>query len=168
MIVLAVPVLAGAMLLVVAGLEHVRAPHYLASAADTGIGVARVIAVVELLIGAPSGVAVLLGTAQLRWALVAQALSYLAFAVHLAWRKAHGDTSDCGCNRMGTQVGPGSIGRAVVIAVCTAAAVLVYPAASLPGGLGTVLLVIAAIVLAVLLYTLPAAVDGKAVPRSTP
>jgi hypothetical protein len=166
-ILLGVPVLAGALLLVVAGLEHIRAPHFLATAADTSIGVARVIAVVELLIGAPTIVAVVLGNAELRWAVAAQALIYLAFAVHLSWRKSRGDTSDCGCNKMGTQVGPGSIGRAVVIAICTVAAALVYPAASLPGGVGTVLLVVAAIVLAVLLYTLPAAVDGPAIPRST-
>ncbi|HEY2725301.1 MAG TPA: MauE/DoxX family redox-associated membrane protein [Pseudonocardiaceae bacterium] len=167
MIVLGVPVLAGAMLLVVAGLEHIRDPRSLSRAANTGMAMARVIAVVELLIGVPSVVAVLMGTTQLRWALAAQTLIYLAFAAHLWWRKRRGDTSDCGCNRMGTQVGPGSIARAGLIAVTTVAATLVYPAATLPGGAGAVLLVVAAVVLAVLLYTLPAAVDGRAMPGST-
>ncbi|MGH3873445.1 MAG: MauE/DoxX family redox-associated membrane protein [Pseudonocardiaceae bacterium] len=162
MIVLAVPVLAGAMLLVVAGLEHVRAPEFLARAAGTGIGTARAIAVVEFVIGVPSAVAVIWGTRELRWALAAQCAIYLVFAAHLMWRRHQGDTSDCGCNRMGTQVGPGGIARAVVLAIATLAATALHPAVALPDGGGAVLLIACAVVLAVLLYTLPAAVDGRA------
>ena len=58
MILLAVPVLAGALLLVVAGLEHIRDPAELARAAGTGTVLARMIAIVELLIGVPSVAAV--------------------------------------------------------------------------------------------------------------
>lgn len=162
MILLGVPVLAGAFLLVEAGLEHLRAPRFLARAAGTGMAAARAIAVVELLIGGPSVIAVLFGIAELRWALAAQTAIYLAFATHLWWRHHRGDQSDCGCNRMGTQVGPGSIGRAAVLAIATFAATALYPAAAPPGGGVTVLLVGCALVLAVLLYTLPAAVDGHA------
>ncbi len=162
MILLGVPVLAGAFLLVEAGLEHLRTPRYLARAAGTSIATARVIAAVELVIGMPSVVAVIFGIAELRWALAAQTAIYLAFAAHLWWRHHRGDESDCGCNRMGTQVGPGSIGRAVVLAIATLAATALYPATSLPGGGITILLVACALVLAVLLYTLPAAVDGRA------
>lgn len=162
MIVLAVPVLAAAFLLVEAGLEHLRAPKFLARAAGTSLAMARVIATVELLIGVPAVVAVIFGPPYLRWALAAQAVLYLAFAAHLWWRHHRGDTSDCGCNRMGTQVGPGSIGRAVVLALATVAATAAYPAVTLPGGGLAVLLVLCALVLAVLLYTLPAAVDGRA------
>lgn len=162
MIVLAVPVLAGAFLLVEAGLEHLRAPKLLASAAGTGIAAARAIAVVELVIGVPSVVAVIWGISQLRWALAAQCLIYLAFAAHLMWRRHRGDTSDCGCNQMGAQVGPGGIARAVVLAIATLAATALYPAAALPDGGGAILLIACAVVLAVLLYTLPAAVDGRA------
>lgn len=163
MIVLGVPVLAAAFLLVEAGLEHLRAPKYLARAAGTGVAAARAIAVVELLIGVPSVVAVVFGIAELRWALAAQGAIYLAFAAHLWWRHHRGDQSDCGCNRMGTQVGPGSIARAVVLSIATLAATALYPAAALPGGGLAVLLVACALVLAVLLYTLPAAVDGRVV-----
>ncbi len=159
--VLGVPVLAGAMLLVVAGLEHVRAPKMLARAAGTGISAARAIAVVEFMIGVPSVAAVVWGISELRWALAAQCLIYLAFAGHLMWRRHRGDESDCGCNHMGTQVGPGGIARAIVLAITTLAATALYPAAALPGGGGAVLLIACAIVLAVLLYTLPAAVDGR-------
>ncbi|MGH3710636.1 MAG: hypothetical protein ACRDRQ_21585, partial [Pseudonocardiaceae bacterium] len=60
------------------------------------------------------------------------------------------------------QVGPGGIARAVVLALATLAATALYPAAALPGGGLAVLLVACAAVLAVLLYTLPAAVDGQA------
>lgn len=162
MIVLGVPVLAGAMLLVVAGLEHVRAPTMLARAAGTGIATARVIAVAEFAIGVPSMAAVVWGISELRWALAAQCLLYLAFAGHLMWRRHRGDESDCGCNHMGTQVGPGGIARAIVLAITTLVATALYPAAALPDGGGAVLLVACAIVLAVLLYTLPAAVDGRA------
>jgi hypothetical protein len=162
MILLGVPVLAGAFLLVEAGLEHIRAPKTLARAAGTGIAAARTIAVVEFVIGVPSVAAVVFGTAALRWALAAQAVMYLAFAAHLSWRRYRGDESDCGCNRMGTQVGPGGIARAVVLAIATFAATALYPAAALPGGGVAVLLVACAAVLAVLLYTLPAAVDGRA------
>ncbi len=162
MIVLGVPVLAGAMLLVVAGLEHVRAPQALARAAGTGIAAARAIAVVEFVIGVPSVAAVVWGTTELRWALAAQGVMYLAFAAHLLWRRHGGDESDCGCNRMGTQVGPGGIARAVVLAIATLAATALYPAAALPDGGGAILLVACAVVLAVLLYTLPTAVDGRA------
>jgi hypothetical protein len=63
---------------------------------------------------------------------------------------------------MGTQVGPGGISRAVLLAIATLAATALYPAAALPGGGVAVLLVGCALVLAVLLYTLPAAVDGRA------
>jgi hypothetical protein len=162
MILLGVPVLAGAFLLVEAGLEHLRTPRYLARAASTSVTAARVIAVAELVIGAPSVAAVICGIAELRWALAAQSAIYLAFAAHLWWRHRHGDQSDCGCNRMGTQVGPGSISRAVVLALATLVATALYPAAVLPGGGTTVLLVACALILAVLLYTLPAAVDGQA------
>lgn len=162
MIVLAVPVLAGAFLLVEAGLEHLRAPKLLAAAAGTGIAAARAIAVVELVIGVPSVVAVVWGISELRWALAAQCLIYLAFAAHLMWRRHRGDTSDCGCNQMGTQVGPGGIARAVVLAIATLAATALYPAAALPDGGAAILLIACAVVLAVLLYTLPAAVDRRA------
>ena len=160
--VLGVPVLAGAMLLVVAGLEHVRAPNLLASAAGTGITAARAIAVVEFVIGVPAVAAVVWGISELRWALAAQCLIYLVFAGHLMWRRHRGDESDCGCNHMGTQVGPGGIARAIVLAITTLAATAMYPASALPDGGGAVLLIACAIVLAVLLYTLPAAVDGRA------
>jgi hypothetical protein len=162
MIVLGVPVLAGAMLLIVAGLEHVRAPKLLARAAGTGIAAARAIAVVEFGIGVPSVVAVVWGFSELRWALAAQGVIYLVFAGHLMWRRHQGDESDCGCNRMGTQVGPGGIARAVVLAIATLAATALYPAAALPDGGAAILLIVCAAVLAVLLYTLPAAVDGRA------
>lgn len=166
MILLGVPVLAGALLLVVAGLEHLRDPVALARAADTGTGVARVIALVELLIGAPSVAAVLLGTPPLRWALVAQAVIYLVFAAHLLLRRRRGDQSDCGCNRMGTRVGPGSIARAWVLALVTFVAAALSPATMSPDGVGgVVLLIVGAAVLATLLYALPAAVDGQATPR---
>ncbi len=162
MIVLGVPVLAAAFLLVEAGLEHLRAPKLLAQAAGTGIAAARAIAVVEFVIGVPSVAAVVWGISELRWALAARGLIYLAFAGHLMWRRHRGDESDCGCNRMGTQVGPGGIARASGLALATLAAVALYPAAALPYVGVAVLLVICAIVLAVLLYTLPAAVDGRA------
>jgi hypothetical protein len=161
MILLVVPVLAGAFLLVEAGLEHLRAPKYLARAAGTSVTVARAIAATELVIGMPSVAAVVFGIAELRWALAAQAAMYLSFAAHLWWRHHQGDQSDCGCNRMGTQVGLGSIGRAVVLAIATLAATAWYPAAALPGGGIAILLVACALVLAMLLYTLPAAVDGR-------
>jgi hypothetical protein len=161
MIVLGVPVLAAAFLLVEAGLEHLRAPKFLAQAAGTGLAAARVIAVVELAIGVPSVAAVFFGTDELRWALAAQTAIYLAFAAHLWLRHHRGDESDCGCNRMGTQVGPGSIARAVGLSIATLAATAVYPAVALPGGGVAVLVVACALVMAVLLYTLPAAVDGR-------
>ncbi|MDQ3824591.1 MAG: hypothetical protein M3325_02185 [Actinomycetota bacterium] len=161
MIVLGVPVLAAAFLLVEAGLEHLRAPKFLARAAGTGIAAARAIAVVELAIGVPSVAAVVFGIAELRWALAAQTAIYLAFAAHLWWRHHRGDQSDCGCNRMGTQVGPGGIARAVVLSIATLAATALYPAVALPGGGIAVLVVACALVVAVLLYTLPAAVDGR-------
>jgi hypothetical protein len=162
MILLGVPVLAGAFLLAEAGLEHIRAPKALASAAGTPVAEARAIAAVEFVIGVPSVAAVVFGTAELRWALAAQTVMYGAFAAHLFWRRYRGDKSDCGCNRMGTQVGAGGIARAVVLAIATFAATALYPAAALPGGGVAVLLVACAVVLAVLLYTLPAAVDGRA------
>ncbi|MDQ2883797.1 MAG: hypothetical protein M3Y48_22240 [Actinomycetota bacterium] len=162
MILLGVPVLAGAFLLVEASLEHIRAPEILARAAGTGLVAARAIATVEFVIGVPSVVAVVFGTAELRWALAAQTLMYTAFAAHLSWRRCRRDESDCGCNRTGTQVGPGGIARAVVLAAATLAATTLYPAAALPGGGVAVLLVACAAVMAVLLYTLPAAVDGRA------
>jgi hypothetical protein len=162
MILLGVPVLAGAFLLVEAGLEHMRAPKFLARAAGTGVVAARVIAAVEFVIGVPSVAAVVFGTAELRWALAGQTVMYVAFAAHLSWRRYRGDESDCGCNRMGTQVGPGGIARAVLLAIATLVATARYPAATLPGGGVAILLVACAAVLAVLLYTLPAAVDGRA------
>jgi hypothetical protein len=161
MILLGVPVLAAAFLLVEAGLEHLRTPKYLARAAGTGVAAARAIAVAELLIGVPSVAAIFVGIAELRWALAAQTVIYLAFAAHLWWRHHRGDQSDCGCNRMGTQVGPGGIARAVVLSIATLAATALYPAVALPGGGVTVLVVACALVVAVLLYTLPAAVDGR-------
>jgi hypothetical protein len=149
-------------LLVVAGLEHVRDPAGLARAAGTGTRIARAIAVVELLIGVPSVVAVLVGTPPLRWALVAQAVIYLIFAVHLLWRRRRGDQSDCGCNRMSTRVGPGGIARALALALLTLAVSALHPGAVTPSGAGGVLLVlVGAAVLATLLYALPAAVDGR-------
>lgn len=164
MIALGVPVLAGALLLVVAGLEHVRDPKSLARAANTGITAARGIALVELLIGAPSVAAVLLGTFELRWALVTQGVLYLVFAVHLMLRRRRGDESDCGCNKMGTRVGPGGIARAWVLGALSLLAAALHPAtaASSGGADGVLLVVVAAVVLAVLLYALPAAVDGRA------
>jgi hypothetical protein len=161
MILLGVPVLAGAFLLVEAGLEHMRAPGMLARATGTSVATARAIAAVEFVIGVPSVAAVVFGTSELRWALAAQTAIYLIFAAHLGWRRYQGDTSDCGCNQMGAQVGPGGIARAVVLAIATLAATALHPAAALPGGGLAVLLVACAAVLAVLLYTLPAAVDGR-------
>src|SRR5262245_15281934 len=111
MILLGVPVLAGAFLLVEAGLEHLRTPRYLARAAGISVAKARVIAATELVVGLPSVAAVVFGFVELRWALAAQTAMYLAFAAHLWWRHHRGDQSDCGCNRLGTQVGPGSISR---------------------------------------------------------
>jgi hypothetical protein len=161
-ILLGVPVLAGALLLVVAGLEHMRDLAGLARAAGTAIPAARAIAVVELLIGAPSVAAVLVGAPPLRWALVAQAVLYLVFAGHLVWRRGRGDQSDCGCNRMSTRVGPGGIARAWALAILTLAVAALHPGTASPDGVGGVLLVIVgAAVLATLLYALPAAVDGR-------
>lgn len=164
MILLGVPVLAGALLLVVAGLEHLRDPTSLARAAETNLATARGIAVVELLIGLPSVAAVLLGMFELRWALAAQGLLYLAFAVHLMLRRRRGDESDCGCNKLGTRVGPGGIARAWALGALSLLAAAWHPmAAAVHGGAGgVVLVVVAAVVLAVLLYALPAAVDGPA------
>ena len=162
MILLGVPVLAGAFLLVEAGLEHMRAPKALARAARTGTVAARAIAAVEFVTGAPAVVAVVFGTTGLRWALAGQTAMYLAFAAHLSWRRYRGEESDCGCNRMGTQIGPGGIARAVLLAIATLAATFRYPADALPRGGFAVLLVACAAVLATLLYTLPAAVDGRA------
>jgi predicted ABC-type exoprotein transport system permease subunit len=156
MILLGVPVLAGAFLLVEAGLEHIRAPEMLARAAGTGLLAARAIATIEFVVGVPSVAAVVFGTAELRWALAAQTLMYAAFAAHLSWRRYHRDESDCGCNRMG------GIARAVVLAAATLAATTLYPAAALPGGGVAIALAACAAVMAVLLYTLPAAVDGHA------
>lgn len=168
MILLGVPVLAGALLLVVAGLEHLRDPKGVARAAGTGLLGARVIAILELLIGVPSIAAVLLGTPPLRWALVAQAVIYVAFAVHLLLRRRRGDQSDCGCTWMATRVGPGGITRAWALAFFTLAVAAMQPGATSPSGLGGVLLLgVGATVLAVLLYALPAAVDGPAVRRET-
>jgi hypothetical protein len=161
MILLGVPVLAGAFLLLEAGLEHLRAPRFLARAAGTGVMAARAIAAVEFVIGVLSVAAVVFGTTELRWALAAQTVMYAAFAAHLSWRRYRGDESGCGCNQMGTQVGPGGIARAVVLAIATLAATALYPAVALPGGGVAIALVACAAVLAVLLYTLPAAVDGR-------
>lgn len=162
MILLAVPVLAGALLLVVAGLEHIRDPAQLARAAGTGPVLARLIAIAELLIGVPSVAAVVLGVPPLRWALAAQVVIYVAFAAHLLLRRYRGDESDCGCNRMGTRVGPGGIARAWGLAALTLAAVVLYPGAASPRGPGSAVLVsVGAVVVAVLLYALPAAVDGR-------
>ncbi|MGH3868620.1 MAG: MauE/DoxX family redox-associated membrane protein [Pseudonocardiaceae bacterium] len=161
MILLGVPVLAGAFLLLEAGLEHLRAPRFLARAAGTGVVAARAIAAVEFVIGVLSVAAVVFGTTELRWALAAQTVMYAAFAAHLSWRRYRGDESGCGCNPMGTQVGPGGIARAVVLAIATLAATALYPAVALPGGGIAIALVACAAVLAVLLYTLPAAVDGR-------
>ncbi|MEO7196221.1 MAG: MauE/DoxX family redox-associated membrane protein [Pseudonocardiaceae bacterium] len=166
-----VPALAGAFLLVEAGLEHLRAPWVLARAAGTGLLAARGIAAAEFVIGVPAVVAVLLGTAQLRWALAGQAALYVAFAIHLAWRRHRGERSDCGCNRLGAAVGPAGIARAGLLALATLAATARYPAATLaatarypaaalPGGGVAIMLIGCAAVLAVLLYTLPAALDG--------
>lgn len=169
MIVLGAPVLAGAILLIVAGLEHVRDPKALAQAAGTGTVVARMIAGVELLIGVPAAAALVLGDSELHWALAAQTLVYLAFAVHLMLRRYRGDESDCGCNRLATRVGPGSISRAWGLATLSLVAALVHPAAALPSGVaGIILMVLAALVIAALLYALPAAVDGPAKPRRNP
>lgn len=77
MILLGVPVLAGAFLLVEAGLEHIRAPKALARAAGTGMAAARAIAAVEFLVGVPSAAAVVFGTAELRWALATQTVMYI-------------------------------------------------------------------------------------------
>ena len=168
MILLAVPVLAGALLLVVAGLEHLRDPAELARAAGTGTVVARLIAVVELLIGVPSMAAVLVSVPPLRWVLLAQAVIYVAFAAHLLLRRRRGDESDCGCNRMGTRVGPGGIARAWGLAALTLAASVLYPGVASPSGAGGLLLVIlGAVVMATLLYALPAAVDGPSVQGRT-
>ncbi|MGH3855944.1 MAG: MauE/DoxX family redox-associated membrane protein [Pseudonocardiaceae bacterium] len=157
-----VPVLAGAFLLVEAGLEHLRAPWTLARAAGTGLLAARAIAAAEFVIGVPAVVAVLLGTAQLRWALAGQAVLYVAFATQLSWRHHRGGRSDCGCNRMGAAVGPAGIVRAGLLALATLAATARYPAAALPGGAVALMLIACAAVLAVLLYTVPAALDGPA------
>lgn len=162
MILLGVPVLAGAFLLVEAGLEHMRAPKALARAVRTGTVAARAIAAAEFVTGVPSAVAVVFDIAALRWALAGQTAMYLAFAAHLAWRHYRGEESDCGCNRMGTQIGPGGIARAVLLAIATLATTVRYPADVLPGGGIAILLVACAAILAVLLYTLPAAVDGRA------
>lgn len=155
-----VPVLAGAFLLVEAGLEHLRAPWALARAAGTGVLAARAIAAAEFVIGVPSVVAVLLGTAQLRWALAGQAALYVAFATHLSWRRHRGAASDCGCNRMSAAVGPAGITRAVALALAALAATTRYPAVTPPGGGVALMLIACAAVLAVLLHTLPAALDG--------
>jgi hypothetical protein len=162
MILLGVPVLAGALLLVEAGLEHMRAPKALARAARTGTATARAIAAAEFVTGVPSAVAVVFGCAALRWALAGQAAMYLAFAAHLSWRRYRGEESDCGCNQMGTQIGPGGIARAMLLSIATLAATARYPADVLPGGWVAILLFACATMLAVLLYTLPAAVDGRA------
>lgn len=169
MILLAVPVLAGALLLVVAGLEHIRDPQGLARAAGTGRPAARLIALVELLIGVPALAALLLGLPPLRWALAAQSLIYLIFAAHLMLRRHRGDESDCGCNRMSTRVGPGGIARAWVLAAVSVAAAAVHPAAALAafGAGGIALAIVGSIVMATLLYALPAAVDGRAVQSGT-
>jgi hypothetical protein len=63
---------------------------------------------------------------------------------------------------MGTQVGPRANGPAVVLAMGTRVATARHPPPALPGGGLAGLRVACALVLAVLLYTLPAAVDGRA------
>jgi hypothetical protein len=118
MILLGVPVLAGAFLLVEAGFEHLRAPTFLARAAGTGCGYDN---------GGSGhrgrrvhGRGVVSSRGGL-WhhgaALGAQTVMYVVFTAHLSWRRYRGDESGGGCNRMGTQVGPGGIARAVLLAI---------------------------------------------------
>jgi hypothetical protein len=57
-------------------------------------------------------------------------------------------------------VGPAGITRAVLLALATLAATTLYPAVAPPGGGVALILIACAAVLAVLLYTLPAALDG--------
>lgn len=155
MIVISAVTLAGALLLLWTGAEHLRAP---------GGAAGRAGALLQVLLGALA-VAVMVHRAGAGpWVLAAQAVLYAAFAGVLAVRLARADRGDCRCTRVTARVGPTGVVRAGVLAVASVVAAVGYPAAALPGldltDPRVALVFAAAVTGGTLCYVLPAALDG--------
>lgn len=170
MIVLTAVVAAAALLLVWTGVEHLREPAVLGKGRARGRGAAVALGAGEAVVGL-AGLAALLGVLpDGRGALGVMALSYLGFGGYLMVRYRRGDRADCGCSRVASRVGLAGVARAAGLAVCVALAGVAHPYVVIDASAGAgalTLTVGASAVLTVVLYALPACVDGLASGRST-
>lgn len=162
---------AGAMLLVWAGVDHVREPAV--SAARLGIfrsqhgrSVVAALGVSEIAVGVTALAALAVSTPVGRWPLAAQGALCLGFLGYLLVRYRRNDRGDCACARTSAQIGAAGLLRAGTLAIASIAAAASYPAAALPSALPTgahvALGVAASVALCLLLHALPPAVDGLA------
>jgi methylamine utilization protein MauE len=167
-ILLTTAVAAAALLLLWAGVDHLRDPTTLTRLIDQGRSSALALAGAETAVGAAVLVALAQPFGAGRWLLAAQASLYFGFTGYLARRYLRGDRDDCGCSRLAGRVGVAGLARAGALGVATAVAAGAYPSVALhisEAERSALALVSAGmLVLTVLLYVLPAAVDGLAKP----
>lgn len=161
MIIISAVALAGALLLVWTGVEHLRTAAGAASRAG---------GLLHALLGVLSVVVLVQRVGTGPWVLAAQAALHAAFAGVLAVRLARSDRGDCRCTQITARVGPTGVGRAGVLAVASAVAAVGYPAVVLPGldlsDPRVALVIAAAVTGGTLCYALPAALDGAPVAPS--
>lgn len=168
MIILTACVVAAGMLLVWAGLDHVRAPGLAAQVVRVGQSRQRLLAVAlgvtEVVTGA-AVIAVLVAPQPVGWvAPTIQGVLFLGFLGYLLPRYLRHDRGDCGCSRLATRIGMAGLLRAGALAIASIVAAVWYPAVTLPGAAPTgthlMLLTAASAALCLLLHALPSAVDG--------
>jgi hypothetical protein len=169
MIILAVVGAAGGLLLVWAGVDHLREPGVLAAHLPVGKGASAGMAVAEILVGAGALVALATPVVVGRLFLAGQGLFYAAFLGHLWLRHRRNDRADCGCGRVSARIGVAGLLRAGVLAAVSGAAAAGYP--SVPPDRfalaepALALILAGGVVLCLVLHALPAAVDGLAHPK---
>ena len=168
MIILTVAVVAAGMLLIWAGLDHVRSPALAATIPWVGHSRKRLpaitLGVTEVVTGG-AVIAVLVVPQPMGWvALGVQGVLFLAFLGFLLARYLRHDRDDCGCSRLATRIGMAGLLRTGLLAVASIVAAIWYPAVALPDAAPTVpdlmLLTAASATMCLLLHALPSAVDG--------
>jgi hypothetical protein len=172
MIILTTLAVAGALLLVWAGIDHVREPEVLTRQLARLRAVRPVAArrlptalgLIELAVGGTALIALVARIPGGQWAIGAQVALYLGFLAYLAVRYRQHDRDNCGCSRLDAVIGPVGLLRAGTQATVGAAAAIGYPATALPplpaSATGLALCLAASVVLCLLFHALPPAVDG--------
>lgn len=161
MIVVSALVIAAAALVAWSGVEHLAGSGLgeLSRAAGAALGFAQILVGTAAIVAVVTPLRDTIGTV----VLACQACLYTAFLGYLSVRLRQGRTSNCGCTRLGSRVGPAGLVRAGALAAISAVGAVAYsalPYLTTAPTRDATLMTVAGVAMAALWYVLPSAIDG--------